>query len=302
MSIPQAMSHKKYREEKNCLNCGAEVLGKFCQNCGQENIEQRDNFFHMVGHFISDYLHFDSKFFRSLLPLFTKPGFLTKEYWDGRRTRYIPPLRLFFFMTIIFVLVTSFFYNRFGQRLKDSIVHADPLVESEEAARAMTLPDTAKIYIKRTNETVTAKELRDAIAGEKRRFGQIQTGFDIVFKNLKYVMFFLLPVYALIFKILFLRRRSFYIDQLIYAMHLQSFAYTLLSIVLVLPFVIELDFTIMRSIAFFGVLVYIGFSLHYLYHQAIWKTVLKSVLATVSLFFITIITIVVTAIIEGVRI
>src|SRR5688572_9202177 len=98
------MSHKKYREEKNCLNCGAEVSGKFCQNCGQENVEQRDNFLHMVGHFISDYLHFDSKFFRSLVPLIIKPGFLTKEYWEGKRTRYIPPLRLFFFVTILFVL------------------------------------------------------------------------------------------------------------------------------------------------------------------------------------------------------
>jgi hypothetical protein len=295
------MSHKKYREEKNCLNCGAEVLGKFCQNCGQENVEQRDNFFHMVGHFISDYLHFDSKFFRSLIPLFTKPGFLTKEYWDGRRTRYIPPLRLFFFVTILFVLVTSYFYGRFGQRLKDSIVHADPIVLSEEAARAMTMPDTAKIYVKLWKQTVTAKELRDQLEGEKRRFGKIQQGFDIVFKNLKYVMFFLLPVYALIFKLLFLRRKLFYIDHLIYAMHLQSFAYILLGILLFVPFIIDLDFTIIRGIAFFGVLTYIGFSLHYLYHQAIWKTLLKSVIATIALFFITMLTIVLTAVAEGVR-
>jgi hypothetical protein len=295
------MSHKKYREEKNCLNCGAEVLGKFCQNCGQENIEQRDNFFHMVGHFISDYLHFDSKFFRSLVPLFAKPGFLTKEYCEGRRTRYIPPLRLFFFVTILFVLVTSYFYNRFGQRLKDSIVHADPIVSSKEAALAMTMPDTAKVYVPQWKQTVTAKFLREQIEGEKRRFGKIQDGFDIVFRNLKYVMFFLLPVYALIFKVLFFRRKSFYIDHLIYAMHLQTFAYILLSIVLFLPFIIEIDFTILRSIAFFTILIYIGFSLHYLYHQAIWKTVLKSILATVSLFFITMITIVLTAVAEGVR-
>jgi hypothetical protein len=295
------MSHKKYREEKNCLNCGAEVLGKFCQNCGQENVEQRDNFFHMVGHFISDYLHFDSKFFRSLIPLFTKPGFLTKEYWDGRRTRYIPPLRLFFFVTILFVLVTSYFYGRFGQQIKDAIVHPDPVASSEEAKLVMTMPDTAKIYVPLWKETVTAGDFRKQLEGDKRRFSKIQEGFDIVFKNLKYVMFFLLPVYALIFKILFLRRRSFYIDHLIYAMHLQSFAYILLGIMLFVPFVIDLDFTIIRGIAFFGVLTYIGFSLHYLYRQAIWKTLLKSVIATITLFFITMLTIVLTAVAEGVR-
>jgi hypothetical protein len=295
------MSHKKYREETNCLNCGAEVPGKFCSNCGQENVEQRDNFFHMVGHFISDYLHFDSKFFRSLIPLFTKPGFLTKEYWEGRRTRYIPPLRLFFFVTILFVVMTSYFYNRFGQQLKDSIVHADPIVLSEEAERVMKMPDTAKIYVARWKQTVTAKKLRDELEGERIRFGNIQQGFDLVFKNFKYVMFFLLPVYALIFKVLFLRRRPFYIDHLIYAMHLQSFAYFLLSVVLLLPFIVELNFSIMRATAFFAILLYISFSLHYLYRQALWKTILKSVLATISLFFITMITIVLTAVVEGVR-
>ncbi|HEY0653246.1 MAG TPA: DUF3667 domain-containing protein [Chryseosolibacter sp.] len=294
------MSHKKYREEKNCLNCGAEVLGKFCQNCGQENIEQRDSFVHMVGHFISDYLHFDSKFFRSLIPLLVKPGFLTKQYWEGKRTHYIPPLRLFFFVTILFVLVTSFFYNRFGQRLKDSIVNIDPVAMSEEAERVATMPDTAKIFVKKWNKTVTAAELREELEDEKRRFGKIQIGFDNVFKNLKYVMFFLLPVYALVFKLLFIRRRSYYIDHLIYAMHLQTFAYILLAIVLFLPFLFELDFQTMRSIAFFSILAYIAVSLHYLYRQQIWKTALKSFLATVTLFFITMLTIMLTAVFEGI--
>jgi hypothetical protein len=289
------MSHKKYRTETNCLNCGEEVLGKFCQNCGQENIEQRDNFFHMVGHFISDYLHFDSKFFRSLVPLFIKPGFLTKEYWEGRRTRYIPPLRIFFFVTIIFMLVTSYFYNRFGQRLKDSIVHVEQIVTETDSARLATMPDTSKIFIKRLNKAVTAKEAREQIATEKRQFDKVQHGFDQVFKNLKYVTFFLLPIYALIFKMLFIRRRSYYIDHLIYAMHLQTFAYILLSIVFFLPFVFTIDFAVLRTISFVSLLVYIGFSLHYLYHQPIWKTVLKSVLATVFLFFITMLTITLTA-------
>src|SRR5688500_13544904 len=114
------MSHKTYRQQTNCLNCGAEVVGRFCHHCGQENIETRENFFYLVGHFISDYLHFDSKFFRSLVPLFVKPGFLTKEYWEGRRMKYIPPLRLFFFVTIIFMVFTSYFYNRYGDRMKAS--------------------------------------------------------------------------------------------------------------------------------------------------------------------------------------
>src|SRR6188768_2656745 len=116
------MSHKKYRTETNCLNCGAEVSGKFCSACGQENLETRENFLHIAGHFISDYFHWDSKFLRSLIPLFTKPGFLTKEYWQGRRLHYIHPLRLFFFITVIFMIATTAFYKQFGHKLKDRMM------------------------------------------------------------------------------------------------------------------------------------------------------------------------------------
>src|SRR5688500_1590968 len=106
------MSHKKYRAETNCLNCGTEVLGRFCQNCGQENIEIKENFFHMVTHVMGDFFHFDSKFFRSLKPLFIKPGFLTREFWDGKRMQYIHPLRLFFFVTIVMVIIANAYYKK----------------------------------------------------------------------------------------------------------------------------------------------------------------------------------------------
>ena len=58
-------------------------------------------------HFLNDYFTFDSKIFRSIRPLFSKPGFLTLEYLSGRRVRYIPPLRLFIFSSIIFFLLLS---------------------------------------------------------------------------------------------------------------------------------------------------------------------------------------------------
>lgn len=58
-------------------------------------------------HFLNDYFTFDSKIFRSIRPLFAKPGFLTLEYLEGRRVSYIPPLRLFIFSSIIFFLLLS---------------------------------------------------------------------------------------------------------------------------------------------------------------------------------------------------
>lgn len=269
------MSHKKYRSETTCLNCGTDVAQKFCPQCGQENLETLEKFSHLVGHFISDYFHFDSKFFRSLVPLFTRPGFLTKEYWQGRRVHYIHPLRMFFFITIIFMISTTVFYKKFGSQMKGKIIK-----DNSEFAVAdtinMKLTDEQKLELMKENKVK-----------DERMKGKFAKGFDDFFKIIKYATFFLLPVYALVFKILYRRRRAFYVDHLVYAMHLQSFAYILLGVILLLPFVIPGSFDFLLPIIMFTLFIYIAISLHFLYKQVWWKTFIKSVLATYSLFFIT---------------
>lgn len=286
------MSHKNYRQETSCLNCGSEVIGKFCHVCGQENVEVRDNFFSMVWHFITDYFHFDSKFFRSLVPLFVKPGFLTKEYWEGRRMRYIPPLRLFFFVTIIFMISTSYFYSKFGTRMKNAMIKRDVQLSSYDSTGLASINDTAKVYLKTWKREVSGKELREYYVREERQFRKLQAGIDFVFKNLKYVTFFLLPVYALWFKLLYIRRKAFYIDHIIYVMHLQTFIYVLLTVFFVLPVVVPKFADFIIPILLSVILLYVLFSLRYLYRQPWWKTILKSLLATFMLFLSTIITII----------
>jgi hypothetical protein len=99
------MSHNKEREEKNCLNCNSTVAGRFCQNCGQENIEIKESFGHLALHFIYDITHFDGKLFETLKYLFTRPGFLSKEYMQGRRMAYLNPIKMYVFISAIFFLV-----------------------------------------------------------------------------------------------------------------------------------------------------------------------------------------------------
>ncbi len=100
------MSHLKQRKEANCLNCNAEVAGRFCSVCGQENVEPAENAWHLVTHFFNDITHFEGKFFRTLKLLFTRPGFLANEYRIGRRTSYMNPVRLYVFTSFVFFLVS----------------------------------------------------------------------------------------------------------------------------------------------------------------------------------------------------
>jgi len=93
------------RKDKNCLNCGAEVTDRFCPHCGQENLETKESFGQLVGHFFADLTHYDSKFLTTIKDLLFKPGFLTRQYFAGRRTKYLNPLRMYFFISFIFFLV-----------------------------------------------------------------------------------------------------------------------------------------------------------------------------------------------------
>ena len=105
------MSHYQERKEKNCLNCNADVAGRFCQVCGQENIEPKESFWVLATHFLHDMTHFDGKFFSTLKYLLFKPAFLSNEYLKGRRTSYLHPIRMYVFTSFVFFLIFFNFYQ-----------------------------------------------------------------------------------------------------------------------------------------------------------------------------------------------
>ena len=99
------MSHYKQRLEKDCLNCNAEVAGRYCHVCGQENIPVAQSTWHLVAHFFNDLTHFDGKFFSTLRYLVLRPGFVSTEYIRGRRMSYLDPIRMYLFTSAIFFLI-----------------------------------------------------------------------------------------------------------------------------------------------------------------------------------------------------
>jgi hypothetical protein len=63
----------------------------------------------------------------------------------------------------------------------------------------------------------------------KEKIGEHGTNLQLFAKtlisNLPYMMLCCIPLFALVLKILYIRRKIFYIDHLIYALHIHSFAY-----------------------------------------------------------------------------
>lgn len=272
-SIHTRMSYKKYRIENNCLNCGAVVEKKFCSECGQENLELKENFFHLVFHAIGDFFHFDSKFVRSIIPLFTRPGFLTKEYWEGKRVRYMHPLRLFFFVTIMMVIVVNTYYKRFEKDITDQTFYATD--DKTQERKKLSEVDLSKISEK-----------------DKESIKNIKEGMDNFPYYLKYISFFLLPIYALGFYGLYRKKRPFYIDHIVYVLHLQSVVY--ISLTLLLLTTLYISESVGRwfdTVLITGMIIYLVISLRQLYRQSWILTLVKSFFSIILMFVISIATV-----------
>lgn len=95
---------KNWRKSNSCYNCQTLLAQSenFCPNCGQENHSRQASTRILINDFLNDYLTFDSKLFKSVIPLVSKPGFITKEYLDGKRKQFIPPIRVFLFLSFVY--------------------------------------------------------------------------------------------------------------------------------------------------------------------------------------------------------
>ena len=101
------MGKHKIRKNKTCQNCGAFVEHHFCPKCGQENSESRQTFYHLFTHFIFDFLHYESSFWRTTKHLFLSPGKLSLEYMNGRRKKYVNPFTFYIFISFIAFFVPA---------------------------------------------------------------------------------------------------------------------------------------------------------------------------------------------------
>ncbi|WP_029275170.1 DUF3667 domain-containing protein [Pedobacter borealis] len=160
------MSAGKYRKEHNCLNCGAHVEKHYCSDCGQPNLELKESFWAFISHSIAHYFHFDNKFFQTLSPLLTKPGQVTLDYLAGKRARYINPVSMYIFVSIVYFLVV--YSPKHGQKEKHDIGISFEKKKDENVTdsvnKALKLPGVPKAIANRTvkslNKVIKTKDFK----------------------------------------------------------------------------------------------------------------------------------------------
>ncbi|HYO79059.1 MAG TPA: DUF3667 domain-containing protein [Thermoanaerobaculia bacterium] len=126
MAITTASHDDHVRAPANCTNCGASGAEVYCARCGEKQPDHHDlTVGHVAHEAFHELVHLDSKLFTTLRLLVVKPGFLTAEYFAGRKKRYIAPLRLFLtFFALQFIAYTA--YKPAALYSIDGLIGMDP--------------------------------------------------------------------------------------------------------------------------------------------------------------------------------
>jgi hypothetical protein len=90
-----------------CKNCGAPVLAAYCAVCGQERETHRHTLGQLLHDAVSELASFDSRVLRTVAALLFEPGELPLAFREGRTRRYMPALRLYLFVSLLFFLTLS---------------------------------------------------------------------------------------------------------------------------------------------------------------------------------------------------
>jgi hypothetical protein len=216
---------------RTCPNCGNQQVEKFCPECGQRFARNLafTEFFRVVA---DDQFSIDAKLPRTLRALFLRPGQLTAEYREGRVARYIPPFRLYLLASVLFFVLLSFLSRRSDWAERAEVEIRKDMTSDTVASDSSWISDVEVNFPWRWLDQRLETNIR-ALA-ELPPSVAMRRVVDTTLEETPKVMFVLLPVFALLLKLLYFRRARYYIEHFVFALHFHAFAYVIFGIALII--------------------------------------------------------------------
>ncbi len=96
-----------HRKSDFCLNCNTPLRPEdnYCPHCGQKNTTHIIPVRHIIVETFEDFFHFDAKLWNTIKITFSRPGKITADYLEGKRARYVPPVKFYIFISFVFFLL-----------------------------------------------------------------------------------------------------------------------------------------------------------------------------------------------------
>ncbi len=224
----------------SCDNCGAAVTGRYCPACGQRLESPVHSLWHFTKVATEDLTHADSRLWRTLGALLFRPGYLTREFLAGRRARYLPPVRLYLVISVMFFLWASATHDK----LRVVQVSAPDNGPSRTVLRPLDagtfgpmLPgESAAQHAERVCSSGVNYDgpWRERLQPAARRACMrlvLDNGRslpEVYLHNVPRAMFIFLPLLAGAMMLLYWRPRHYYVEHLLLFVHNHAFVFLLL--------------------------------------------------------------------------
>jgi hypothetical protein len=256
-----------------CLNCDAPLSGPFCSQCGQRDQHRIVPLRHLLRDLFHEVVSVDHHVMKTFWALLTKPGLLTVDYLEGRRVRHLPPLRLYLLTSFLMFLTLGTLTPRWV-KLNGSSSQPAVTITSKGAKAG---PTAVKAPGARPAESDTSTEStfdQKMAKGGKKAAENPAAFVAQVIAVLPKAMFILLPVFAALLKMLYLRRRILYAAHIIFALHTHTAAYLMFLATIGLGFIPGMKGWMVLALCL-GLPVYLALALHRAYGQSWLKTLVK---------------------------
>lgn len=258
-----------------CQNCAHPLSDEmeFCPKCGQKALPEHLTLKYFIHEFLNNYFSFDSKFFNTLVPLFSKPAFLSLEFIAGRRVRYINPIQLFVFISFLYFLVDSLMFLKEDGAEKTYVMQNEngQKVTVDSLDMELFNPDALDMDKGSTqSESGVETFIKDFVL-KAQKFNELDRDEqnERINELISYFIFILTPLFALLLGWFFGKRDRHYLENLIFALHVHAFYFFIAIVFMVFDRLIPKSFD---DLLFIGIIVvYLLLALKKFYSRK-WKS------------------------------
>lgn len=194
-----------------CPSCGTKTLGQFCSHCGEKEVGDED---YSLRHFLKEAVAaltlLESRVLRSVWLVTSKPGYLSREYFQGRRVRYMKPLQLFIFLNVVYYFSLTLF-----------------------TATTFTTPLATQLHMNNYYPVYASRQVTHKLQKEQISYQTLEKKYNERTSVLsKTLIFLLIPIFALLFYGLFFKKRKYFVEHVVVATHFWAFNLILLGVIL----------------------------------------------------------------------
>jgi Protein of unknown function (DUF3667) len=307
---------RKRKKSFECANCHHtfKEVNNYCPSCGQENHTHKLPIKHFAMELVESFTHFDTKVYTTFKEMVLKPGVVAKNYNSNKRARYVPPIRIYVFMSFIFFFLITVLYSH---KVEDNSQKLQAAFRKDFDLKNMgthyiNIGKSTKInkdlFIKLVSEEkITNSKIDSLLISNNINTNWFNTRVlhtiiklykgettiaEIYSKLVKYISYALLifmPFFAMVLKVFYRKKHQYYSEFLVFSIYFHTFLFAVLGLCMIINRYI---FSNNYLFAFFAMaaIVYMGLSLKKVYEDSVLKTILKtsliSVIYCISLVFL----------------